>query len=132
MRVVLDTNVFVSSFFGGNPRKIIDMWKSGEVTLGLSSAIIEEYVEVLRRLGMKDDKELVELLGLLARGYHIVFASKTPILHIVRGDPDDDKFIECAVAVKAEMIISGDKRVLALRNYMNIRIVTPREFVESI
>ena len=53
IKIVLDTNVFVSSFFGGNPRRIVDLWKTGEVTLCLSKAIIDEYVEVLRRLGLR-------------------------------------------------------------------------------
>ena len=52
MRVVLDTNVFVSSFFGGNPRAVIDLWKTGSLTLCLSQDILDEYIEVLRRLGL--------------------------------------------------------------------------------
>ncbi len=51
IRVVVDTNVFVSSFFGGNPRKVMDLWKTGEVTLCLSKPIVGEYVEVLRHGG---------------------------------------------------------------------------------
>lgn len=50
---VVDTNVFVSSFFGGNPRKVIDLWKTGELTLCLSTPIVDEYVAVLRRLGLE-------------------------------------------------------------------------------
>jgi putative PIN family toxin of toxin-antitoxin system len=56
IRVVVDTNVFISSFFGGNPRKIIDHWKSGEITLCLSKPIIDEYIEVLRRLELQNEK----------------------------------------------------------------------------
>lgn len=41
MRVVVDTNIFVSSFFGGKPRKIIDLWKIGEITLCVSSPILK-------------------------------------------------------------------------------------------
>ena len=99
IKVVVDTNVFVSSFFGGNPRKIVNLWKSGEIILCLSRAIMEEYTEVLARLGLRDEKELGELLALFARGFHVEFTAKTPELHIVKEDPDDDKFIECAVAM---------------------------------
>ena len=127
----MDTNVFVSSFFGGNPRKIIDLWKSDDVVLCFSKAIIDEYIEVLHRLGLQNEKELDELLGLFAHGYHVVFTVKTPELHIVEKDPDDNKFIECAVALKAAFIISGDKALTAIQDYMSIKIVNPREFLTN-
>ena len=63
IRIVLDTNVFVSSFFGDNPRKIVDLWNSGEVILCLSRPIIAEYVEVLRRLGLPNEAELEEIIN---------------------------------------------------------------------
>jgi predicted nucleic acid-binding protein len=58
IKVVLDTNVFVSSFFGGNPRDIVNLWKAGEITLCLSRAIVDEYLEVLGRLGLQNEREL--------------------------------------------------------------------------
>jgi putative PIN family toxin of toxin-antitoxin system len=125
----MDTNVFVSSFFGGNPRKIVDFWKTGEVTLCLSKPIIDEYMEVLRGLGLQNEKEPEELLDLLAHGFHVVFTAKTPELHVVEDDPDDNKFIECAVALKAEFVISGDRALTAIEDYMGVRMVTPKEFV---
>jgi len=131
IKVVLDTNVFVSSFFGGNPRRIIDLWKTGEITLCLSKPIMDEYVEVLRRLGLQDERELEELLELFARGFHVTFTAKTPRLHVVEKDPDDDKFIECAVALKADCIVSGDKSLTAIQEYMNIKITSPRDFIAS-
>ena len=132
IRVVVDTNVFISSFFGGNPRKVIDLWKSGEITLCLSKPIVDEYIEVLRRLELQNEKELDELLGLFAHGFHVVFTAKTPELHIVEKDPDDNMFIECAVALKTEFVISGDKALKAIKEYMNIKIVSPREFLSYI
>ena len=129
MRVVIDTNVFVSTFFGGKPRKVIDLWKKGEITICLSPCIIEEYINVLRRLGLEEEPEIGELIGLLAEGYHISFITKTPSLKIVRKDPADDKFIECAVALKAEAIITGDKGLKAIRDYMGIKILSPEEFL---
>ena len=131
IRVVVDTNVFVSSFFGGNPRKIVDLWKSGQLTLCLSKSIIDEYVEVLQRLGLKNERELSELLSLFAHGFYVLFSAKTPELHLIEEDPDDDKFIECAVALKADFVISGDKALIAIQDYMGIRIVTPKEFLDS-
>ena len=93
----MDTNVFVSSFFGGNPRKVVDLWKS----------------------------------GLFAHGFHVVFTAKTPELYVVEKDPDDNKFIECAAALKADFIITGDKALLEIQDYMAIKIVSPRDFLSS-
>lgn len=129
-KVVIDTNVFVSSFFGGNPRKIVDLWKTGQITLCLSKLIVDEYIAVLHRLGLGNEKELGDLLRLFAIGSHIVFTLKTPELHLVEKDPDDDKFIECAVALDAAFIVSGDKGLVAIQNYMGIKIVTPKEFLK--
>jgi hypothetical protein len=130
IKVVLDTNVFVSSFFGGNPRRIIDLWKSGELTLCLSKSIVDEYVAVLQRLGLQDAEELKDLLQLLAEGYQILFSAKTPQLHVVESDPEDYKFFECAVALQADWIVSGDKAVIAVGNYMAIQVVSPKDFLD--
>jgi uncharacterized protein len=131
MKVVIDTNIFVSSFFGGNPRAIIDLWKNETVTLCLSSAILDEYIDVLRRIGLTDEHELEELLSLFSKGFNILFITKTPKISIIRKDPDDDKFIECAVALKADVVITGDREVLAVKEYMGIRILTPQQFLEN-
>ncbi len=128
----MDTNVFVSSFFGGNPRKVIDLWKSGEITLCLSKPIVDEYIEVLRRLGLQNEKELGELLSLFAHGFHVVFTATTPELHIVEKDPDDNKFIECAVALKADFIITGDKALIEIQDYMSIKIISPKDFLSGV
>lgn len=131
MKVVIDTNIFVSSFFGGKPKKIIDLWKKGDVRLCLSGEILEEYVEVLNRLGLEDEKELKELLMLFAENMNISFTKNTPKLHIVEDDPDDNKFIECAVALGASHIITGDKSLIAVKSYMGIKILTPHQFLEQ-
>lgn len=131
MRVVIDTNVFVSSFLGGNPRKIVDLWKKGRITLCLSKDILDEYVEVLQRIGLKNEEELKELLSLLSKGFNLIFTAKTPKIKAAKNDPDDDKFIECAVALKADAIVSGDKAVKEIGDYMGIRILSPRQFIDQ-
>ncbi len=131
MKVVIDTNIFVSSFFGGNPRRIIDLWKKEEISLCLSNAILDEYIDVLQRIGLKDERELEELLALFSKGFNILFTTKTQKLKIIKNDPDDNKFIECAVALKANVIISGDKEVLAIEEYAGIKILTPLTFLET-
>ena len=131
IRAVVDTNVFVSSFFGGNPRKVVDLWKSGEITLCLSKLIVDEYIDVLRRLGLQNEKELDDLLDLFAHGFRVVFTVKTPELRVVEKDPDDNKFIECAVALKAKFVVTGDKALLSIQDYMAIKIVSPKDFLSS-
>ncbi|MBI5416982.1 putative toxin-antitoxin system toxin component, PIN family [Candidatus Poribacteria bacterium] len=128
IKVVIDTNVFISSFFGGNPRKIIDLWKQSEIIICLSGEIINEYIEVLRRMGLEN--ELKEILRLFAINFNSVFITKTPKLDVIKKDPDDNKFIECAVALDAKFIISGDKAVIAIKEYMGIKIVTPNIFLK--
>jgi putative PIN family toxin of toxin-antitoxin system len=129
IKVVIDTNVFISSFFGGNPKKIIDLWKKGEIKLCLSREIVDEYVEVLRRLGLQNENELQELLNIFSEGHNIIFSATTPSLKIIEQDPDDNMFIECAVALGCSHIISGDKHLQQVKNYIRIKIVNPKEFI---
>ena len=130
MRVVIDTNVFISSFLGkGIPKQIIDLWKNGNITICLSREIIDEYVEVLIQLGIKNAREIEELLQLFAQGYHSIFTAKTKTIKIVMEDPDDNKFFECAVSLKARYIISGDKNVLKVKDYCGIKVVNPKKFL---
>lgn len=129
-KVVIDTNVFVSSFFGGIPRKIISLWKNDEIVLCLSQGIIEECLEVLNRLGLKEKSEIENLTKLFAEGYNAVFTAKTPNIEVVKDDPEDNKFLECAVALDCKIIVSGDKHLLELRKYIDIEILSPREFID--
>jgi len=131
MKVVIDTNVFISSFFGGNPRKIIDLWKKERMTFCLSKDVLDEYIDVLQRVGLKDENEIEELLSLFAKGFNILFTTKTPKIRAVKDDSDDDKFIECAVALKAEVVITGDKALKAVGEYMGIKILTPKQFLKT-
>ena len=130
MRVVIDTVVFISSFITlGTLSKIIGLWKTGEITLCLSKPIVEEYLEGLKRLGLEDEHMVEEILHLFARGFNSIFTAKTPELKIFEGDPGN-KLFECAVALKARYIVSGDKEVLAVGDYMGIKVVTPKRFVD--
>lgn len=130
MKVVIDTNVFVSSFLGGNPRRVIDLWKNEEITLCLSKDVLDEYVGVIQRVGLTGEDEIQELLSLFAKGFNLLFTTKTPRITVVKNDPDDDKFIEAAVALKAEVIITGDRELRALGEYGGIKILTPQQFLE--
>ena len=87
---------------------------------------------VPKLLELQNEKEIDELLSLFAHGFNVVFTAKTPKLHIVEKDPDDNMFIECAVALKAKFVVSGDKALKEIQDYMNIKIVSPREFLSKV
>jgi predicted nucleic acid-binding protein len=82
-------------------------------------------------VGLKDENEIEELLSLFAKGFNILFTTKTPEINAVKDDPNDDKFIECAVALKAEAIITGDRALKSMGEYMGIKILTPQEFLKT-
>ena len=133
MRVVVDTNVFASSFLspGGSPRKDIDLWKTGEVILCLCPEIIEEYIIVLSRLGLEGSPELAELMGLFKQKPNILFTTITGDLRAVPDDPGDDKFVECALRSNAGYIISGDRHLLGIQSFRDIEIVRPAAFLRK-
>ena len=131
MKVVLDTNVFVSAvFFGGVPGRILTAWHNGEIQLRLSPEILEEYVEVLRRLEKQYHPiEAEPVIELLLANSEII--QVPPLQTPVSSDPDDDKFIACALASKFKILVSGDKHLLAVKGYQGLEILKPSEFVKE-
>jgi len=129
-RIVLDTNVLISSFFGGKPRQMIDLWSTGKIRLCLSRAIVDEYRTVLARMNLLDKPVFLEVFRLLSSGRNCLYAASTPALRVVAADPDDDKFIECAVALEVEAIVTGDKALAAVGTYFGTIILSPAGFLE--
>ena len=82
-------------------------------------------------MGLMNESELEELLSLFAHGFHVLFTAKTPNLNVVGKDPDDDKFIECAVALNSKFIISGDKALQGIVDYMSIKVQSPKQFLDG-
>ena len=134
MKIVIDTNVFVSSFLNpkGTPRQIIDLWKSGRVTLCLCAEILAEYLEVLSRFGLAGEPELRELLDLFKSRQGIDFVVIDNDLHEIEADPADDKFLECALKAHAAFIVSGDKHLKGLQVYEGVPILSPYEYMTSL
>ncbi len=131
MRVILDTNVLISGiFFGGPPATILRAWRDGKVQFVVSTEILKEYDEVAKRLSRRyPGIEVGPLLMLLARNAELVDAATLPLP--VSTDPDDDKFLACALASRTEVIVSGDRDLLGVSGYRNLRILAPREFVDT-
>jgi len=132
MRIVIDTNVFVSSFFGGNPRKVIDKWFSGSLTLCVSSPMLKEYFEVLSRFHFEDDTLLLRLMAAVEKSSNILFVENPNEEQWIPVDPADNKFIACAIALKARYIVSGDSHLTQRAKIDNIKILTPSEFLNLI
>lgn len=128
LRVVIDTNVLVSSFFGGRPREVMDLWRDQKFVLYLTDEILAEYLEVLARFGQV--KEAIrEFLALLSESKNVIFANPTEQIYAVEADPEDNKFLECAIAARATAIVSGDRHLLSLKEFRGIPILEPAKFL---
>ena len=132
MNIVIDTSVVISAFlFGGVPGEFIELWKKGTVTPLITEKIMDEYLRVLTYPKFKlSQEEIHYIIHQEILPFFKVVKSK-PGLKVIVKDPDDDKFIQCAIAGKAQTIISGDHHLLALKSYKEIRILTPSEFLEE-
>jgi uncharacterized protein len=130
VRIVLDTNVFISGiFFSGPPYRILQGWRDGRVQLVLSPDIFEEYQRVAEILHKQfpavDLSGLLELVLVEAEMCQVEALSEK-----VCADQDDDKFIACALSSGSKIIVSGDKHLLDVNGYEGIEIIKPRTFVD--
>jgi len=129
-RIVLDTNVIVSALvFGGVPRSVLELAESGQCELFYSESIQNEVRRVLTEKFSWAPARLHEVLPVLWNMGELVTPRVT--VRAVPNDPDDDRILECALAANASFIVSGDRHLLALRNYKSISILTPRQFLEA-
>lgn len=130
MRVVLDTNGFVSGvFFSGPPAQILEAWSEDEVSIVTSSAILEEYHRVGQDLSARyPGVDLDPFLVFLA--IHAEIVEAPAFSEAVCDDPDDDKFLACARAAGVPVIISGDKHLLRVSGWESVEVLRPRAFVD--
>ena len=131
MRIVLNTNVFVSGvFFSGPPYQILKAWRDGKVQLVISQEILEEYQRVGETLAYQfPGVDLGPILELVTVKAELTQAPSLP--EPVCDDPDDDKFLACALASNSEVIISGDKHLLKVSGYCGINVLRPRKFLDD-
>jgi putative PIN family toxin of toxin-antitoxin system len=129
MRIVIDTNVFVSGvFWGGPPAQVLQAWRDERLEIVLSPAILDEYRRVGREIARRFPLiDLDPIIDALALGAHIVPDCDLP--RPVCSDPDDDMFIAAAVAGRATFLISGDRGLLRVGDYGGVRILAPATFV---
>ncbi len=130
MKIILDTNVFISGvFFGGPPYQILDAWRNGTFDIVISEDIYTEYQRVAQELSKQFKKvDISTFLDLLTVNAIWVKAPQLPFN--VSADPDDDKFLACALASRTKVIVSGDKHLLTVSGYRNIEIIKPSLFIE--
>jgi putative PIN family toxin of toxin-antitoxin system len=109
---------------------VIELWKKGEITLCVSEAILKEYLEIIPRFNMLK-KEAKEVLSLFKVRKNIKIVKPSKKFKIIKEDPADNKFIECAVEAKAEYILSADKHLRNLKKYKGVRIVASGSFLKD-
>ena len=130
MKIVIDTNVIASAiFFGGKPKTLIELLVSHQMNAYVTDEIVTEYKETLTELVSRYPAKApyIPIARILACCKLISTTSHTDICR----DPDDNKFIECALDSRALYIVSGDKDLLSIGSYAGISILTVAEFLEQ-
>ena len=128
MKVVFDTNIFISGiFWKGSSNRVITNWKEGKFTLVTSLEAVSEIIKILNDFKIKLSDEMIkEWVDLIVRNSMIVEPKEK--MEVVIDDPKDNIFIETAVAGNADCIISQDNHLLKLKEFRGIKIITPEEF----
>lgn len=132
MRIILDTNVLASGlFFPGIPLQILKSINQGKYRIIVSQEIVDEYKRTIDKLADRFPNVINAntQLELIILSSDICQPQK--LIEPVCADPDDDKFISCAIAGKTKIVISGDKHLLDVSGYKGIEVLTPRQFVDK-
>ncbi len=132
MNVVIDTNILVSGiFWPGPPSRVLDLWITDGFDLLISAAILKEYARILDKLLGQGNNAMLgdKWISLLATHSVIVEA---PSMVTVCRDPDDNKFLDCAISGQAVYLISGDKDLLDLSVIHGIHIVSASSFLKHV
>ncbi len=135
MKIVLDTNVWLSgTFWQGNPYKIIKLAERREVEIIITKQILEEIIHVLNKeVKFKkfiEDRRLA--IGDLVRtilSISILTATKSKI-SAIKADTEDNKVLEAAAGGNADFIVSGDRHLLDFKQFNEIKIIKPKEFLD--
>jgi uncharacterized protein len=127
--VVLDTNVFVSAtFWKGHPYQVVRMAAKRKIQNFIFLDILAEFNRVLMRDFDVDERHAAQAASTI-----LLFSSliEPKIRHdIVKDDPDDNIIVDCAVAAKAEYIVTQDKHLLKIKKFRDIRMLTQGDLLE--
>ncbi len=129
LQVLICLNILISAIvFGGNPRAVLQLIISGSVACALSPFILDELKSVLegKKFGFSP-----EASHGVVKELQVVCDTVYPSLesYDIKVDPDDNRILECALEAEADIIISGDTHLLALREFKEIRIMTASDFL---
>jgi len=128
IKVVLDTNVFISAlFWKGAPYEILKKVLEGAILNSISPQILKEIKEKLLYKFKLPPEKVREFLEIIIFNSQIVYPKKK--LNVVKKDPSDNKVIECVLEAGASFVISGDKHLLEIKEYKEIKIVSSKEFL---
>jgi uncharacterized protein len=119
MRVCIDTNVLLELFGTARPHsQIADALQKGELELAVSNEILLEYEETLTRLSGQERWEMVRkfLEGISRLHNNVLYVAPQFRFRVIAADPDDDKFVDCAVAIEADFILTYDRHFEALHS----------------
>ena len=138
IRAALDTNLFVSGLFSsyGSVAKLQQLWLSSAFELVVSEEILEEIGETLQKTHIQKHlrlkpEEIVGILELIREKAFIVTKDQYKTDRIVE-DPDDNKFLGCALEAKATYVVSGDSHLLSLKHFHGIQIIDAATFVREV
>lgn len=137
IKAVIDTNVLVSGIISPRaaPAKIIDLWQRRKFVLVTSKEILKELQRVLSYPKIAKKYYLnKEKIDEYLKGFSVFseLCSPTKKISLIEDDPGDDKFIEAAIAARADFIVSGDRHLLALGEYKGIKILTASQFLREL
>ncbi len=132
LRVVLDTNVYLSAFYfpTGIPARIFEAGIFRLYRRIVSPALIEEYARISREKFKAAEGKIEKDKKNILHGAEAVRPGFIP--YAVPGDEDDNHIIACALAGKADLIVSGDKDLLRLKEYEGIAIIRPMDFLRTL
>ena len=131
IRVVADTNIFISALmFGGLSGLFLDLALVKSFQLVTSPVLLDELDEKLRsKFGVSSED--ADLIRVRLEASALIVEPELA-LALIRDDPDDDRVLECAFAGKADYVVSGDRHLLRLGSYGAIRIMTIRQFIDTV
>ncbi len=137
IRVVIDANQFVSALLKpeSNPADVLKLAREAKIQLVISHDIVDEiravllYPKIMKRHRRTSEQIELFLKKLLKTA---VVTHSGASLNVVKDDPSDNKYLECAVDGRADYIISGDSHLTDLRSFSGIKIVTPAHFLKTL
>ncbi len=131
LRVVADTNIYISALnFGGVPERVLALARRGRLDLFISKPILDEIEGVLKRKFQWPASRVREAASTIREFAKIVEPRER--IAIVRNDEPDNRVLECAVAAKARIIVSGDSHLRDLRSFRGMRILSPRTLLDTL